>query len=122
MSDSESYYSENIDDDEGYCDPFMMLLENREDIVLSQLRRDLIDIDIVTDDNGESLLQWAIKHYCRELAEYLINAGCDVNVASCADGKTPLDEAINRGNDRIIDLLREHGAKTKDELGDEEDC
>jgi|TARA_B100000678_G_C18084529_1_gene452129 hypothetical protein len=37
--------------------------------------------------------------------------GADVNVKR-GDGKTPLDNT----NDEIVDLLREHGGKTGEEL------
>jgi len=32
------------------------------------------------------------------------------------DGKTPVDAAVDDGNNQIADLLRKHGGKTGEEL------
>ncbi len=56
----------------------------------------------------------------KEVAELLIAEGADVNAGANRNdehkGKTPLDAAIEVGNNEITELLRKHGAKTAEEL------
>ena len=55
-----------------------------------------------------------------EVALFLINKGANVNAIGGPKGypamETPLDVAIRRAQNRTIDLLRKHGAKTVKEL------
>ena len=55
-----------------------------------------------------------------EVALFLINKGANVNAIGGPKGypamETPLDVAIRRAQNRTIDLLRKHRAKTVKEL------
>ena len=46
----------------------------------------------------------------RELTELLIAKGADVNARNIYD-RSPLDYAINRKSDDVVEVLRQHGAK-----------
>ena len=69
-------------------------------------------VDILLDDNsvniktksGETLLLKAVKRENVYLVEYLMSAGCDVDIKD-AKGMTALDYAIENKNDEIIKLL-----------------
>lgn len=45
-----------------------------------------------------------------ELVSFLINNGADVNTTA-KNGKTPLNLAIEAGNDNFVELLEANGAK-----------
>ena len=47
----------------------------------------------------------------KENVELLISAGANINAKSKSQDSTPLDEAIRRKHTKIIDFLREKGAK-----------
>ena len=61
------------------------------------------------------LLHLAAFQGNKEMTEWLITKGADVNAKS-ADLGTPLDVAIEEDYTEIADLLRKHGAKTGEEL------
>jgi ankyrin repeat protein len=46
----------------------------------------------------------------RELAELMITKGADVN-AMDKDGRTPLSYAVEKGNNAVAEVLRQHGGK-----------
>ena len=66
----------------------------------------------VKADNGWTPLHNAISN---EIVELLIAEGADVNAMN-GMGVTPLDWAINLKQTEPIDLLRQHGGKTGEEL------
>jgi|TARA_B100002003_G_scaffold82034_1_gene76522 ankyrin repeat protein len=68
------------------------------------------DVD-ARDDDGKTPLHLAANHGHKEIAELLIAKGSNVN-AKNRSGQTPLDMAYGE----IADLLRKHGAKTREEL------
>ena len=67
---------------------------------------------------GGMPLHWAAYRGRKEVAEFLINEGADVNAKNQADA-TPLDKAIEKNRDETAGLLRKHGGKTVEELEDE---
>ena len=66
------------------------------------------------DDQGGTPSHFAVGGGHREVVELLITAGADVNALSVYGA--PLDEAVERDETEIADLLRKHGAKTGEEL------
>ncbi|MDC0065854.1 ankyrin repeat domain-containing protein [Verrucomicrobia bacterium] len=70
-----------------------------------------VDVD-EKDLYGETSLHYAADKGHKEIVELLIANGADVN-AKLIYGTTPLDSTDKK---QIRDLLREHGAKTGDEL------
>ena len=68
---------------------------------------------------GMTPLLWAVRSGHKEIVELLIAKGADVNAQASGvlKGKTPLDFAIDYAEDeKIADLLRKHGGKTKKKL------
>lgn len=76
------------------------------------------DLDAQDPHTGFTALSWAILAGEVEVAEYLINAGADVNARN-RDGTRPLHEAGFIGQDEIGALLLQNGAAVdvKDEDG-----
>ena len=76
------------------------------------------------DFAGLSLLHWAADYGHKEIAKLLIANGADVNAGrplldnemKIYYGETPLDMALSEKNKETADLLRKHGAKTRDWL------
>ena len=74
-------------------------------------------------DDGETPLHWAtvesMDSGSKKVIELLISKGADVNakiVTGRKKGMTPLAIAKMFSNKEIVDLLRKHGGKTKNEL------
>ncbi len=72
------------------------------------------------DVNAKTSKGWAPLHYAaqqghKETAELLIGNGADVN-AKTIGGLTPLDWAVRRNKTAIVEVLREHGGVTTEEL------
>jgi ankyrin repeat protein len=61
-------------------------------------------------DNGETALHLAAVFGYRDIADYLIMKGADVN-AKDKQGKPPLFYALKRNHPALVDLLRTHGAQ-----------
>lgn len=70
------------------------------------------------DDDGQSLLRFAVPDGRREAVEYLLKLGSYVDVAD-AKGRTPLMEAALWGHPKIVQILLEVGseASLKDRCG-----
>lgn len=62
------------------------------------------------DRAEDSALDWAVRHGELETAQELLEAGANVNRLSPSTDRTPLDEAIFRGNEPMIELLKKAGA------------
>ena len=69
------------------------------------------------DDNGWTPLHWAALSGHKEVSEYLITMGADVNAAETVSGMTVLHEAAALGHKEIAELLIASGAdvNAKDE-------
>jgi len=72
------------------------------------------DVNAKVFGNGETPLQYAVQEGHQEVVELLIANDADVNALSVYGA--PLDEAVERDETEIADLLRKHGAKTGEEL------
>ena len=72
------------------------------------------DVNAKVFSNGETPLQYAVQEGHKEIVELLIANDADVNALSVYGA--PLDEAVERDEGEIADLLRKHGAKTGEEL------
>ncbi len=68
------------------------------------------------DERGWTSLYIAALEGRKENVELLISAGANINAKSKSRNSTPLDEAIRRKHSKIIDFLRENGAKEGEEL------
>ena len=64
---------------------------------------------------GASSLHWAAWCGHLDIVKLIIAARANMNAVNF-DGETPLDCANNFSQNEIAALLREHGAKTADEL------
>jgi len=69
------------------------------------------------DDNGWTPLHWAALSGHKEVSEYLITMGADVNAAETGSGMTPLHFAAAGDQKEIVELLLASGAdvNAKDE-------
>ena len=69
------------------------------------------------DDNGWTPLHWAAVIGHKEVSEYLITMGADVNAAETVSGMTPLHFAAAGDQKEIVELLLASGAdvNAKDE-------
>ena len=63
------------------------------------------------DVRGWTTLHIAALEERKENVELLLSAGANINANSKSQNSTPLDEAIRRKHTKIIDFLREKGAK-----------
>ena len=70
----------------------------------------------VRNERGWTPLHIAALEGRKENVELLISAGANINAKSKSENSTPLDEAISRKHSKIIDFLRENGAKEGGEL------
>ena len=68
---------------------------------------------------GETVLHQTVRSYSEkhasEVSQLLITNGANVNELN-GKGQTPLDEALANGRKKTAEFLREHGAKTGEEL------
>ena len=70
-----------------------------------------MDVD-VTDKEGLTALYRAAHNDQKETVSLLLSNGANVNIRD-KFGNTPLDVTLN---DNIVELLRQHGGKTAEEL------
>ena len=60
-------------------------------------------------DNGNTLLIWAVKNNNKELVQFLIENGAEVNLANDY-GNTPLHFAFSNKNYEIVNILLKNNA------------
>ncbi|CAK4074009.1 unnamed protein product [Aphanomyces euteiches] len=63
------------------------------------------------DDEGRTMLHWAVDRGQEEMVSSLLSQGADVN-ATDGDGMTPLHYAVSCEHIPVVDLLLTHGADT----------
>lgn len=74
-----------------------------------------LDIDSANEVGLTSLHLCSGWHKNKDLAEFLLEKGANINALSNSK-KTPLDEAISNKHNDLINLLKSKGAKTGNEL------
>ena len=79
--------------------------------LIKQLLEDGMDVDL-TDKEGLTALYRAAHNDQKETVSLLLSNGANVNIRD-KFGNTPLDVTLN---DNIVELLRQHGGKTAEEL------
>jgi hypothetical protein len=79
--------------------------------LIKRLLADGMDVD-VTDKGGLTALYRAAHNDQKETVSLLLSNGANVNIRD-KFGNTPLDVTLN---DNIVELLRQHGGKTGQEL------
>ena len=79
--------------------------------LIKQLLEDGMDVDL-TDKEGLTALYRAAHNDQKETVSLLLSNGANVNIRD-KFGNTPLDDTLN---DNIVELLRQHGGKTTEEL------
>ena len=120
MSDRDSDHdSDTASDIEEDYDTFNQFCNGYPLRIIDWIRMGKVSVDAIDEDHGDTLLQWAARHRVDELARFLIRRKCDLNHMSNADGKTALD--LYEGHVTMVKLLRDHGAKTSDEVCEELD-
>jgi len=67
------------------------------------------------DGDGMALLHYAVLHDSRDLVEFLLANGANVDVKEAWGGRTPLDFALDRNRIEMIKLLLAHGAEFEPE-------
>lgn len=78
--------------------------------ILVKLRESHISPNIIVEEKGQTLLQFAVSSCQSEMIQSFLEFGCDLNKQN--DNKeTALHIAVSRGNMKILELLLEKGAK-----------
>lgn len=109
MSDTDS-------DSEDY-DAFNQFANGQPLRIIDWIKRGKVKINARDEDHGDTLLIWACRHRVDKLIRFLVRQGCDLNRQSNADGETALN--ICEADHGLAQMLREHGAKTWQELCEE---
>ena len=63
------------------------------------------------DDEGLTLLHWAVDHGFRDIVMLLLEAGCNMN-SQDSELQTPLHYAVSCGHSDLVELLIQRGADT----------
>lgn len=91
---------------------FHNIRHGKKGLVKYLIENKLIDINHVDKEDNSSLLIRACIHNQKEIAEYLILSGCDLNICETNYGYTALDFAFEMDELSIITLLLENGAQS----------
>ena len=84
--------------------------------LLQEYRPTAAAVDADVDESGRSALHHACWRGSLDNVQSLLDLGCDVNAWSTglhSYGKTPIFYAITRCRDPVVQLLLEHGARTR---------
>lgn len=80
----------------------------KSDAIINYLKDNKINFD-VTDENGNTLLIWAVVNKAPNLVEILLDKGANPNIQN-AQKMTALHYAVTMGRVQIAKLLVENGA------------
>ena len=80
---------------------------------LKKVLKKLKNIDAVEPWTGSTALMLACSNGHREMVEYLISNGADVNYVNEQEGTTALFSAANRDHTAIVKTLVENGASVE---------
>jgi ankyrin repeat protein len=83
--------------------------------LVKQLVEAGVDKNAKVGEWQDTALHRAAIYYHKDVAIYLINSEIDLNIMD-KNGSTVLDDASGWGDQIIIELFRERGAKTREEL------
>lgn len=83
--------------------------------LVKQLVKAGVDKNAKVGEWQDTALHRAAIYHHKDVAIYLINSEIDLNIMD-KNGNTVLDDAIGWRDQIIIELLRERGAKTREEL------
>lgn len=118
-SDSSSDSNSSTSEEEETYDAFDQFVNGDPSKIFEWVLDGYVDKDACDEDHGESLLIWACRHHIYQLAEFLVERGCDINHIAHSDGCTALELC---GQDNLFGKwLRERGAKTNEEITSEEE-
>ena len=95
------------------CDDIYMSAKNGNLKCVQQNISNGVDVNIKTEDSdmmGNTPLMTASFYGHIEIVKYLIDEGADVNASRLYGNITALNEASQRGHDKIVQLLIKHGA------------
>ena len=87
--------------------------------IIDWIKMGKVNVNARDEDHGDSILMWACRHRVDKLIRFLVRKGCELNRRSNEEGETAL--VICSDNAELFQLLREHGAKTSMEIGEEEE-
>ena len=91
--------------------PLQWAAINRHIDIVEYLLELGVDVDARNNDGETALLIVTTDLDAdADIAKVLINYGANVNTRD-SDGLTPLKNALQIGNEELVELLREHGAK-----------
>lgn len=85
------------------------LIENEE---YETIRRDILNFDLESvDENGDTVLHFAVKNEDYELLDIILSYVPDLDVENL-DGDSALHLAVKIGNSEIVRMLIDFGAST----------
>jgi ankyrin repeat protein len=91
---------------------YKAVMRGEVDKVVDMILADSVDVSVVNekDEWGLTLLHWVAATGKREVAEFLISLGADVNARS-NNGWRPLKLAMESGDPDMTSLLVQNGAR-----------
>ena len=86
-----------------------LIQQGKTNSFIENFSKTLNIIDSKDKDNGNTLLIWAVKNNNKELVQFLIENGAEVNLANDY-GNTPLHFAFSNKNYEIVNILLKNNA------------